>query len=66
MKKIIMCLMATSLLLTNTIAIQAKDTKEIPEQKTLNEMTAETGDSDMSTNNSVFEDGIDSAFDRSG
>ncbi len=60
MKKIIMCLMTISLLFTNTIVIQAKDTKEVLKEEKVNEMTLETEDSDTSTNNSEFGEDFDS------
>lgn len=41
MKKVIMCLIAVSLIFTNISAIQAKDTKENSEQKTINEEATE-------------------------
>ncbi len=66
MKKMIMCLMVASLLLTNTAVIQAKDTKDMSEQKTVNKMTSEARNSDKSTNNSEFEEDFDSVFDSEG
>lgn len=49
MKKIIMCLIAVSLISTNVTVIQAKDTKENLEQKTISEMVSETKGLDISS-----------------
>lgn len=62
MKKIIMYLMVVSLLLTSTIAIQAKDTEEFLKQKMVRNISLKKENADALVSNSEFEDDVNSIF----